>query len=653
MADPITSRGIEAALGPVSTAAGYLANRAAPIEIPSPGDLLEALASGYLHPDLVGHRLTLHGILTDPAYDILGSLPADKAADLGTLWQAVIRGRYNYPTIDQAGALLLRGSIGEAGYQAALRAAKLPPDWDAPVRTLLQQIPGASDLVSFVVRDVWSPDILKAFGYDQEYPAAIEEWLGKQGLAYQIKSPIHDAAGLGPFSWAKAYWWSHWQLPSPTQGIQMLQRLRPSLANPRVPRDPSGLIFTIDDLRLLLKTADYPPFWRDRLAAIGYRPIGIRNLRYLRQFGLIDQTGVVEIFQDQGYNLRDSIIQAKLIEVQATQSKADPQAKATIAAVERAYLAGVIGRTDAAVQLYQLHTTDAVALKVFNQAALAQQQQIAGLDRWTSQELDRLDLTHQTARITGLVRSIRSRYLRRQLSIDQARDLLRRLDLDPLRVQEYLTDWQSEASVFARGFTAAQVVRYFERGLIGRDDASSWLVQLGYSLGAADTILTDANLEMVSRQVRSLAQLAREGKRRGRQLQQAAAKAAAAQKAAQKALAGSLKPAQLTRYLRDGLLPEPVWAQRMTQLGVSPADQQLYLREVALYHEQQAAKAAPKPVKLKPVKPPEPPGSALPPIATLLAWRKKSIITQADFEARARLLGYTQTDIDHYLSTVQ
>lgn len=164
-----------------------------------------------------------------------------------------------------------RGFATESEVDQALKESRLKNKYNEMVKKLRFAIPGISDLIRFMVREAFDDNISAKFGYDAEYPDRVNEFLTKNGL-----DP----------DWGKRYWRAHWELPSPTQAYEMLHR---------------GLI-TVSDLESLLKTADYPPFWRDKLVAISYNPFTRVDVRRMFRLGILDHDGVFKSYKDIGYD---------------------------------------------------------------------------------------------------------------------------------------------------------------------------------------------------------------------------------------------------------------------------------------------------------------------------------------------------------------
>lgn len=632
-------------LGTLGTATGHVANATAPINIPGPGDLLEALATRLLSERQVSRMLRFHGIHFGSPPGTPPTISAADAAELTTLWHAVLDLRYDLPTNDQLVQLYNRGTLSSVKFANALRRNGVHPDWLASWQELARLIPGPADLVSFVIREVFSPAQIVALGYNAEYPRVFEDWLAKQGLVYPIDSPEHEQAGLGKLNWAKAYWWAHWQLPAVGQGITMYQRLRGTLKDATVPRDPSGIIFTRADLEALLKAADYPPYWRDRLLQIGYVPIGIRNLRALWDTQLVDEVEVAEIFMDQGFNRRDALTQARLI---ATEKdvQAFASARKTLGNhVLRHYQMGLLSQEDAQILYHRsrLRTQDQIA--AYDLKPRADQIAEAIADRVTVMEVDLTDLAVQQQQLQRTMRLLQKAFWRLTLNRQQVRERLIQLGMVAARADGLLDEWQLELLTVRRQATVSQLLKWYGRGQITTAQARDQLQLLGYDAGTIDNLLIDGALAEVSRRVNAV-KAAAAGQRREQSL--AASQARAAQRVlrqAQLTLRRSASPARLQRWLQDGLIDEAEFRSRMLALQVAPEDVD---RTVALVRMLQAEEAAKAQAKVLAQVVPAPAKAKRVPVATVGGWYKKKLIDRAEFERRLAALGYDPESISKY-----
>lgn len=131
--------------------------------------------------------------------------------------------------------------------------------------------PGAQDLVRFAVRDTFNPAVVQKYGYDTDYPSAIDP--------YAVES------GMSP-EWMKHFWRAHWQLPSVTLGYEMLHRNA----------------ITIEELADLLRINDMAPWWIPKVIAMSYSPYTRVDTRRLYADGVITRDEVKRNYLDIGYD---------------------------------------------------------------------------------------------------------------------------------------------------------------------------------------------------------------------------------------------------------------------------------------------------------------------------------------------------------------
>jgi len=131
--------------------------------------------------------------------------------------------------------------------------------------------PQVGDLIRFAVREGYTPEIIERFKLDEDLPEKFLEEANKAGLSAED---------------ATLFWRAHWELPSVQAGYEMLHRR----------------IIKIDELELLLRTADVMPFWRDKLIAIAQTPYTRVDVRRMFQLGVLDTEGVLRAYKDIGYD---------------------------------------------------------------------------------------------------------------------------------------------------------------------------------------------------------------------------------------------------------------------------------------------------------------------------------------------------------------
>jgi len=233
------------------------------------------------------------------------------------LWEEVTK-----PTIPEGDLIVLwyrheelRGSIEQ---EFAKRG------WtDERIERLIKSrkiIPGIQDLIGMAVREAWNEETVERFEYDADFPDEVVQYAEQQGLDPQ---------------WVKYFWRAHWQLPSVSAGYEMMHRLRPGTTdNP----------FTEDDLRTLLRTADIPTFFRDRLIEVSRATYTRVDLRRMYGTGVLTFEEMVSGYQDIGYDLEKATALSEFAVRLETQEQRD----LTKAMITGAYKRSLFSR-DAAI----------------------------------------------------------------------------------------------------------------------------------------------------------------------------------------------------------------------------------------------------------------------------------------------------------------
>lgn len=164
--------------------------------------------------------------------------------------------------------------VAKEGFTPSLRAMQQIANLETP-----NALPGVSDLVRMELREVFREEDRAA----QLTPRPTDTFL-----------ELMKRQGYDTFH-AESYWAAHWDLPSVQQGFEMLHRLRPG-------RVDDELVFTVEDLRTLLKKQDVLPAYVDRVIATSYQPLTRVDVRRMYQLNVLDLDDVVEAYRDLGYD---------------------------------------------------------------------------------------------------------------------------------------------------------------------------------------------------------------------------------------------------------------------------------------------------------------------------------------------------------------
>lgn len=140
---------------------------------------------------------------------------------------------------------------------------------------LAEYFPSPPDLIRFAVREVFTPEIVKAYRMHEDLPKEFIELASKAGLPEEV---------------AKWYWYAHWELPSFTEGLEMFHRK----------------IISKEELLTLMRTLDIMPGWRDKLIQMSYALPTRVDLRRMFEIGVISRDELKEYYEKLGYSPEDA-----------------------------------------------------------------------------------------------------------------------------------------------------------------------------------------------------------------------------------------------------------------------------------------------------------------------------------------------------------
>jgi hypothetical protein len=168
-----------------------------------------------------------------------------------------------------------RGIISENALEERLESLKIQKFDRSILERVTEFFPSPADLVTFAVREVYSPEIVAKFGQMEDLPEDFVREAGKAGMSLEQ---------------AKNYWAAHWDLPSTLQGFEMLHRR----------------VINQDELNMLLRAKDVMPFWREKLTQISYNTLTRVDVRRMYSVGVLDRQAVYENYLDIGYNEKNA-----------------------------------------------------------------------------------------------------------------------------------------------------------------------------------------------------------------------------------------------------------------------------------------------------------------------------------------------------------
>lgn len=368
-------------------------------------------------------------------------------------------------------------------------------------------LPPPSDLISFAVKDVYSPKKIGRAEMVAEYKEQgdLQDWFASQGIG-----PVQIARRNGEMisgDVGEAYWLAHYHNVSPTQVFEMLHRLRPDRVGRYKLKGAGGADVipspvTIDDVRSLLKEDDYNPAWRDRLAAISYRNltrVDVRRVYASGGFGVprgiagfapamggnLEANGeaekeLVAVNEDAGYVHADAVRLAYFAAKQYTETALAPERKKQARLACATYQAGGIGRDK--------------ALAAFRRATDS--------DERAAAMLDSCDMERHLKELRAGIAAVRKGYLRGEFSDITARDSLGLLGVSQERQAEFFRLWRIEREAQGKQVAASVMCDWHSKGLIGIPEMRQRLLRIGYSTDDAERVIAHCRLGILGREVK-------------------------------------------------------------------------------------------------------------------------------------------------------
>lgn len=352
--------------------------------------------------------------------------------------------------------LLRRGDIDDATYTARMGALGIEPRDAGLLSGLRWFLPPVQDVIRFMVREVFSPDVRARFGQDEDFPPDV--------LALTRRLGVRDDD-------ARSYWAAHWELPSPQQGFEMFQR-----------STETGV--TMDDLRLLLRAHDVMPYWREAMVKIAFTPITRVDVRRLHKLGLLDHAGLVDRYQRVGYNPEDAELLAQFTEqlnAQEGDDALEPFRTPLRTRARTLYLDRVISEQELRDTFASLgYTPEQVS------AFVAEAEFVREADAAQEQR-----------------QAVRQLYVQGHIDTAGATSRLAALGYSPAEAAAIVEPWGplrelrelNEAERAERDLTRADVLGAYEDALLPKGETSDLLLALGYDTTEVDVLLARVDLK--------------------------------------------------------------------------------------------------------------------------------------------------------------
>lgn len=314
-------------------------------------------------------------------------------------------------------------------------------------------IPPAQDLITMAVREAFTPEIADKYGQYENYPTKLTKYMQSQGISE---------------TWSKAYWASHWKLPSPEQGFEMFHR---------------GII-NEKELSDLLRALDVMPHWRDKLIQLNYDVLRLVDIRRFYQLGVINEEQIFKEFKARGYD-DERAKWAVEYTVKSTSSGSEfEEANRRLlsqSVIIKAYKAGKINHNDAIFSLKQLRYTEEDANLLLDLNTV-------------NDDIDKEDKVLDDNR-KRLIKLATDGYQKRLINRQDASEILLQNGYTSEQVDLELQMTDYEANEVSKARLIDFISELYTTYQIDTDGMASIMASYGFEQGETGKILNELNLQ--------------------------------------------------------------------------------------------------------------------------------------------------------------
>jgi len=285
-------------------------------------------------------------------------------------------------------------------------------------------IPGIQDLIMMQAHEAFEPDLIAKYGLGAEAPSEIYEYTRAQGLSDE---------------WTDRYWAAHWQHASYAQVMEMLHR---------------GYIdeATVYDWYKLI---EIPPYWRDLLTKIAYRPYTRVDVRRMHDMGVLGDDALVQAMKDIGYDSEHAEKMAEFYKIYNTRSGKE----LSRSDIEKAYEDRDLSYTEAISLLMSIGYEEAIAEFYISRVELEMQR---------AARLERIQLTKE-------------KYLSNLISEADARNYLVGYGVVIGRINELIERWNVQRIRNAKLPSKTDLDKFVRAKVLDKDGYTVEMTKLGYS----------------------------------------------------------------------------------------------------------------------------------------------------------------------------
>lgn len=327
---------------------------------------------------------------------------------------------------------------------------------------LSEAIPTFGDVIRFMVRDTENAAAVAQGeldkGFEQNFAGQLKAWATANGVSEDL---------------ARRYWRAHWQWISPTQGYEMIHRLRPGVVDEK-------LVTTADDVRKVLEINDVAPAFLDRLIAISYSPLTRVDVRRAYEIGVLDEDDVRNAYLDLGYNESNADTLTQFTVAQKEQKEARAVKVWSLASIATAYKDATIDRS----------------------FAFSKARTLLPSDEATAQFLFDVEVKADAEFRKRCLAALKKRFIMGEFDTLRAQDEVENVVGDRGRAVKIVNGWECERSSRRKEVAAGTLCKWMGQGIIDQPTYIVRLANLGYTEDDARRMLASCGQEIFEKERR-------------------------------------------------------------------------------------------------------------------------------------------------------
>lgn len=381
-------------------------------------------------------------------------------------------------TVDQVVDAWRRRLLDDGQFKTYMKQLQFGIDSDIELtKKLATFVPHPTELIRMVIRDAFNPELIQAFGLDQELEQNPDflEWCKVQGLGpVTIQTPEGKEITR---DFAKMSWYAHWVQPSPGQGFQFLHRFYDASRYGASPALKDAPPFLRKDLDRLLRASDFSPPFRPWLTGISFNPYTRIDVRRLRKSKIITKADVYHNYRASGYDDIHAHNLTEYVEKDMQDSLMSKVRNGYLRENHKAFLLGYLKSDEVENNLIDVGFDPDEAkgnVAVF--------------------EMEKVNRFTDTA-----IKAVKSGVFSGALTLLEAKPQLLQLELDPKDVDEYLFLWNLWLSNRRKQVSAGMVSGWFVDGLIDIQELVSRLTKLQFNPADVTRMVQAAVLQAARR----------------------------------------------------------------------------------------------------------------------------------------------------------